>query len=198
MQPRVSITLELGPMKRFAERVHRSLRSGAPGPIRDAIKQWAYRYFAFTQARFDRMSKGGGWTPLAASTIRARRHGRGGGYKRGKRALARAKATGGGRVSTLRDTGTLFNTLDPTFSGRPGQHRKNIPYGVEVGFGGPGRHPKGRATIADIATFHQFGGPRLPKREILVLPPRRIINKMADDLQRGVNREIRRAEGELS
>lgn len=198
MRPTASVTLELGPMKRFAERINRSLRDGAPGPIRTAIKQWAARYCAFSQERFNRLSRGGGWTPLAPSTIRARRHGRGGRHKRGKRALARARATGGGRVSVLRDTGTLFNTLDPAFTRRPGRYQKDVPYGIEVGFGGPGRHPKGRASIVDIASFHQFGGPRLPRREILVVPPRRIINKMANDLQRGVNREIRKAEGEQS
>lgn len=73
-------------------------------------------------------------------------------------------------ISILRDKGLLFNALAPAFSGAPGQLQEDIPFGVRVGFGGPGRHPDGAATIADIASFHQEGGPHLPQRKIIVPP----------------------------
>lgn len=85
-------------------------------------------------------------------------------------------------ASILRDTGILFAALDPTFTSRPGQLEKGIPFGVTVGYGGPGRHPKGRATIADIASFHQEGGPHLPKRELIVVPDGKTLDAMANDM----------------
>ncbi len=140
----------------------------ASGPVRDALKKWAARYRSFAQLRFDRFSKGGGnWKPLAPSTLRRRR--------KGKRKNVR-------KATILRDTGTLFAALDPTFTSRPGQLETNIPFGVTVGYGGPGRHPKGRATIADIASFHQEGGPHLPKRELIVGPDSKTLTAMADDM----------------
>lgn len=140
----------------------------ASGPIRDVLKKWAARYRSFAQLRFDRFSKGGGnWKPLAPSTLRRRR--------KGKRKNVR-------KATILRDTGTLFAALDPTFTSRPGQLEKNIPFGITVGYGGPHRHPKGRVTIADIASFHQEGGPRLPKRELIVKPDGKTLAAMANDM----------------
>ena len=189
MDAKVKVNIE--GLKRFAKDVERGLKTGAK-PIGDAFRQWAVRYRSAMQERFDAFSKGGGdWAPLKPATIAARRHGKGGKYKRGKKALGAAIATGGGQVSILRDTGVLFNTLSPEFIGAPGQHQKTIPYGIEVGFGGSAKHPKGGVTIADIASYHQEGKGPLPKREILVDPPPRVVEKMADDMERALLRLIK-------
>lgn len=138
-------------------------------PVRVTIfKQWAFIYRVFARRRFNVFSKGGGdWPPLARSTIAQRRVG-----KRTKKV--------GRRTSILRDTGTLYAALEPRMSRPPGALEKIFREGVEVGFGGPARHPKGRATIADIARFHDAGEGNLPEREIIADPNRKTMRKMAD------------------
>lgn len=167
-------------------KLRRIIRKGlerASGPIRDAIRQWAYRYRGFAQERFDRFSKGrGDWPGLKASTIRQRRRG-------DKRARGKRK-----RASILRDTGTIFSALEPNFIGAPGQLEKDIPFGVRVGFGGPHKHPKGKATIADIAHFHQSGTGPLPKREIIVDPDRETQEGMAEDMESAFRKVIRQVD----
>jgi len=171
------------------------LSSMPPHPLIEKMyKQWAVRYRRFTRKRFVSASRGGeSWPALAEGTIRGRRHGGGavnaggqakrisGGGKRGVRALRKAAASGGGQVAILRDTGTLFSALDPIFVNVPGAHEKLLAKGIEVGFGGPQKHPKGKATIADIAAFHQFGGTNLPRREILVDPDDGTMTGMVTD-----------------
>lgn len=94
------------------------------------------------------------------------------------RGTAEAQASMAG-ISILRDKGLLFNVTAPEFTGAIGQLQEDIPFGVRVGFGGPGRHPDGTATIADIAGFHQEGGPRLPQRKIIVPPDEPAQGRMA-------------------
>ena len=61
--------------------------------LRRVFKQWAVIYRGEMQQRFSDFSRGGGdWPKLAASTIRQRRHGKGGRHKRGARAARRAAA----------------------------------------------------------------------------------------------------------
>ena len=162
------VKLNLKPLRRLKDGVSNGLRNPSEqNPVRDAIKQWAARYRSFVQLRFDKFSKGSGnWKPLALSTIRRRRKGKGKGR----------------RASILRDTNTLFTVLNPTFTNRPGQLQKNIPFGVTVGYGGPGRYPGGKATVVDIASFHQKGSRFLPKREIIVQPDGKTLRAMADDM----------------
>jgi hypothetical protein len=93
-------------------------------------------------------------------------------------------------ISILRDTGTLFDALSPQFAGNPGALEDHIPFGVHVGYGGPGQHPKGRATVADIASFHQVGGGRLPRRMIIVPTPAATAEQMRQDMDRGIARAI--------
>lgn len=130
-------------------------------------KQWAARYRGFVQERYDRYSKGGGnWPPLKPSTIARRR----------KRSSV-----------ILRDKGILFAAVTPEFTGQPGAIEENIPFGVRVGYGGSAIHAGTRTTIADIASFHQEGGPNLPKREIIVQPDDKTFTGMVSDAQRAVN-----------
>jgi len=131
---------------------------------------------AFLQDRFDTFSKGGGdWAPLAESTIRRRRAG-----KKGSR-----------RVSILRDTGLLFGALDPTSVDPPGAISRRIPFGIEVGYGGPQRHGEGHATIADIASYHQEGNKNLPQRKIIVPPDDATVDLCAQVMDKAISKIIK-------
>jgi hypothetical protein len=173
-----TVRVDLRPLQRFRAQVDRDLRGSGNGPIRQALKQWAVRYMTFIQRRYRANSRGAGeWPDLAESTKRRRR-----GPRRGR---------GGARkFSILIDTGTLFAATDPIFQRKPGQLQDDIPFGVRVGFGGPAGHPGGRATIADIASFHQTGAGRLPRREILVPPTETVMRQMGSDMSRAVSRMI--------
>jgi len=152
------------------ERFARKVKSDSP-EMQAVFRQWGSRYLAFVRRRFAANSRGGGdWKPLARSTVKARR----GGRKGRKR-----------RVAILRDTGTLFNALTV---GMPGNLYRLIRHGIRVGFSGATRHPKGKATIRDIAHFHDTGAGRLPKREILVPPDDPTMEAMKQDLKRGLGR----------
>ena len=185
-----NVKVDLRPLERFAGRLETGLRAGTP-PVGDAFKQWAVRYRSFVQERFDRFSKGGGdWPPLAESTKRQRRAGRKGPRTKGGRAGKAGAAAG--VFSILRDKlSSLLTALTPVFIGIAGQLEERIPFGVRVGYGGPGRHPEGQATIFDIATFHQEGKGHNPRREIIVDPPRNVTDAMAGDMDRALRRLIR-------
>ena len=105
------------------------------------FKTWAVVYRGFASTRFAKYSRGGGdWPPLKS------REG-----------------------SILRKTGLLFNALQPAFPGNGGLAIR-AGLSIVVGYGGAAKHGKGKAKIADIAEFHQLGGPRLPQRKIIVQP----------------------------
>lgn len=94
-------------------------------------------------------------------------------------------------VAILRDTGTLFLALTPTWSAKPGALEQHIPMGVRVGYGGPQRHAKGGgATIADIASFHQTGAGHLPVRRIIVDPTPQLVDAMRDDMERALRKMV--------
>lgn len=174
-----TITVDLTRLKKFASAV---AKHDTNNPIGKAIKQWAVIYRGFAYRRFDKFSKGGGdWPKLAESTLEKRRPGT------AKKIKVSGKAIKTG-VAILRDTGMLMNALVPTFTGNPGALEKDIPFGVVVGFGGTGKHPDGYASIADIASFHQVGGGRLPKREIIVDPDATVRRMMAATMQAALKR----------
>ncbi len=178
MKVEAHVKVDLKPLDRFALDIRKGLTMGS-GRILKALKQWAERYRSFAQERFHKYSKGGGdWPDLAPSTKRRRR-----GSRRGHE---------GARVfAILRDTNTLFAALDPVFVGEPGALEEKISYGIRVGYGGPMRHPKGKATIFDIARFHQEGSGTVPQREIIVDPNQSTIKAMAEDMLRAVE-ELRK------
>lgn len=92
------------------------------------------------------------------------------------------------------DTGTLVGALAV---GGPGSLFDVFREGVRVGFSGSRRHPKGKASIADIAHFHNVGAGDLPKREILVEPDNITISGMHDDATRAVRKMMAAAERRL-
>jgi len=203
----IEIRVDLSPL----ERLHAEVLEGAMsnGPIRRCFRLWAQRYRAAMLERFDSASKGDGtWPPLAESTIRGRfrkplarlRAALASGditeeqfskrYRTARRSVTRRMQKGSkpvgiyGRMqvsaSILRDTGTLMNTLSPTL-GHPGQLEKDVPFGIIVGISG-GSHPSGKLTVGELAAMHHFGGPHLPRREILVEPLEEVKEAMVDDM----------------
>lgn len=183
-------------LKKMSRDIDRGLRSSLPGPMLDMRKQWAFRYRGFSRERFERFSKGGGdWPALKASTIARRRHGGKGRFKRGRKALAKAKQGGGGQVSILWDLGQLIGVLSAIFARLPGQLERAVPFGILVGFGGPARKKtRGgktqKATIAEIASYHQEGKGNLRVRKILVDPSMTVQNAMAGDAERAIQKII--------
>jgi len=171
---KANVSVDLSGLKRFKKIVKADLRGSGNGPIRAAITQWGVRYRAFSQRRFVKFSRGGGdWDAL--KSVRARNKG-GKGKKKNKQAI-------------LIDTGTMIAALNPQFTRKPGALNKRIPFGVRVGYGGPGRYADGGgATIADIAAFHQEGAGRLPKRETIVEPSAATAALMAGDMRRAMKR----------
>lgn len=83
-----------------------------------------------------------------------------------------------GDVSILYDRGLLFVALNPS-GAAPGGFAEFLENGIEVGYGGPGSHGLGRATIADIAAFHDQGMGRNPKRTIIAEPPDYVVEQMS-------------------
>lgn len=200
------VRVDVSGLERFRGQV-----TAGGGPIQKALRQWAERFRGFIQERFVTMSRGG-WTPLKPQTIAQRRAAGGGtrGKKLAKLKQQHAKAAakhgvqsvaatkiqtkldafvaGNANVAILRDTGTLFNALSPAFHGAPGAIEQEIPGGIRVGYGGPHRYSgKGsKASIADIASFHQEGAGHLPIRQIIVAPPQAVVDAMASDMDRAL------------
>lgn len=130
---------------------------------RSVYNQWAARYRSFLQHRFVGHSRGGGdWQPL----------------KRKRKRGAKRKA------AILRDTNTMFRVLDPAFKSGPGQLQEELPYGVRVGFGGTGNHPKAEMTVARLAEIHHFGLGHMPERRIIVDPDDAVQRAMVGDVER--------------
>ena len=151
--------LNLKPLRGFI----RSLRAKPLPPT--VSKQWVVRYSAFARKRFKKEGASEGetkWRQRALATLKARRKGR--------------RTAGSPKI--LQDKGLLLGGLTV---GASGNLVKPIRGGVRFGFGGPAKHGKGKATIADIARFHQKGGRRLPQRKIIVDPDSKTIKGMQKD-----------------
>lgn len=133
-------------------------------------------------------------------------------------AVARDTTRGGGIVRTTRRAAILVNTgtLKAAITiGVQGNLFRSIPGGVRYGIEGgmsrtarkvttttPGKNGKrrhksvaaslsGRATLGQIAKWHQTGAGRLPKREIVVRPDAETVKGMEGDLSRACNAVIR-------
>ena len=181
-------------IEKFGAIIREGMR-GRSGPIHDMFKQWGARYLTFVRKRYIRNASGGGdWQKLAASTMKSRR---GGKRRKTRSKRARTKTTTRGsakRVQILRDTGLLLNALTLNM---PGNLNTRIENGLRVGFGGPAKHGKGgKATIADIAGFHNAGNRKrgLPKRQIIVDPDPRTKSAMKRDAKRAVQQVARRSQ----
>lgn len=173
----------------------RIVNAGSRGPFKPMFNRWGVRYLSWTRRMFVEKSRGGtadgvSWPKLKYVTYRRAsgtnlRRTRGG-TRHGRRSQSRIKTSrASGSVAILRDTGTLFKALTP---GSPGNLFKYLWDGVRIGFGGPAKHPDGRATIRDIAVFHDTGKGNLPKRQILHRPNQDLVRKMMRDYSYYMNR----------
>lgn len=184
-----NVIIDLGPMKRFEALIKRGFDGTSSGPLKLCFDAWATLYRSEMKQRFMRLSRSGGgdeWPPLKPSTIWARRHGKAGGFKRGRSAHRKAEASGGGQVSILWDTGILLATLNPQFG--PGQIQRRIPNGIEIGIGGSATHPGSRLTVGQLAAIHHFGVPSrgIPARPIFVSPSKATVERMRKALEAAV------------
>ena len=158
MIERFHATVDLTPLKKHVEAISR----GSSTPIQRCHRRWGKRYEAFIRRDFTRQSSGGGrWPALDPATVARRR-----------------KEGVGAKI--LRDTGTLLAALT---IGAPGNVFKLEKDGCLFGFGGPARHPGGKARIADIARFHDSGAGTLPQRQIIVPPDAATIAGMESDVK---------------
>lgn len=162
------VNINLSLLKVWGKEVTSHLSSSSETELSPVFRKWAMRYRSFAQLHFDSASKGGGsWPALAPSTIAGRRK---------------------QSDTILRDTGTLFASLTPVWNAPPGTTNKLIEGGVQIAFGGNSQHPSGLATVAEIASYHHFGGGRLPKREILIAPDNDVLTDCASYLEEWLKR----------
>lgn len=218
MEMKATVSIDLSRLERFAGYVRDGLEEHT-GPIGDAFENWGRIFRAFLQERFYLQARGGGeWPPLKIKSAAARAYAM---YRRFKaqwepklrrkeitqeeydkryaavrrkvrKQTARTREIEGANVSILIDTGTLAGALEGRFAGAPGALEEKIPFGIRVGYGGPAPHPKSKgATVAEIALFHQEGGPRLPQRRIIVDPDEETISEMGRVMTDAVYKLIR-------
>ena len=207
---RATVTVKLSTLKKWAHHLHEHPR------VARALDLWSLRMRTFWRVRFINASRGDGtWPPLKQGTLfgRSRRP-----YTRLSKAYAageitdeqletrmrRARRAVAKRQAKIRatpmgpeyarlggilwDTGTLLAALDPSVLDAPGSLHEASGLSVTVGYGGMDAYPDGKATIADVARFHQEGGGNLPRREIIVPPDSATLAAMCDDMQRAVSR----------
>lgn len=179
-------------LERFRKAVHTGLRSTSPSILRTVVfKQWGWRWRSFSQERYDRFSRGSGdWADLKPETKAARRHGKGGRFQRGGKAQKQAKSSGGGQISILRNTNTMYLVFSPVFLRLAGQLEEQIPLGIKVGFGGSAPHPNAPMTVSRLAEIHDQGLGNNPQRKLVVDPPLSVKNLMAGDMERGLQKII--------
>lgn len=160
------VKVDLKNLIKFENVLKSDLKGNGMGPIRLAMRRWAYRFFVFALRRFKRFSRGGGdWPPLSPGTIARRRSGK------GKK-----------NPMILINTGIMQGALDPQIAQKPGKLDEDIPFGVRVGFGGPVKHAGGKTTIATIANWHQAGAGNLPERKVIDEPDQQTLSAMARDM----------------
>lgn len=158
------IKINLPTLAKYREIFSSDMRFKQNQPIRDMLGRWREYYSSFLTQRYFQYSFGGGdWQPLAESTLA---------YKRRHGLL----------LQILRATNLLFESFAAMFA-KPGANDKE--FGIKVSFGGGTgvSYPGETITPAEVGMFHQLGGPRLPKRVIIVRPDRVTLGKMRNDLK---------------
>lgn len=175
-------------MMKFVLSGAKRLVTGISGArLRPVFELWVRRYSAQIRREFVVNSRGGGaWPDLSEYTkrMRARKaaakkqvvNGEG-----GKKKIV--KASGTRRFAILRDTGLLLNALT---IGASGNLIKYTDDSVTFGLAKV-KHGDDRVTIQDIAAYHNEGGKRLPKRQILNEPTSQTREAMMSDLRRLIN-----------
>lgn len=149
-----TVSTDLRGLRRFREDIKPFAKTREVATL---FNKWAADYRTFLKARYEKFSKGGGnWRRLRPETIRRKRR-------------------RGGKRFILRDTDVLYRALNRRFTPAAGAFQRRVGFGVEVGFSDTFRHPHSRSgvTVGAIASYHNAGGGRLPRRQIMVLPDQR-------------------------
>jgi len=153
------VTIGLKGWHEFRQAIKKDFREGSR-EFKEVNENWAEEYRRFLHTRYIKFSRGGG------------------NWKKTKRPKKNSLI--------LRETDTILRALTPVFQGLPGQFERHVDNGIEVGIGGPGKHPSSLMTVGELALLHQEGVGDLPVRTIVVRPPPSFERKMADDLEDGV------------
>lgn len=163
LNAKVDVKIDLKPLEKYVEILSQEGKSGH----NQLMIKWLVRYKKFAKAQFNKNSKGGGsWPPLRPRTR--------------KRVKKRSRAI-------LKDSETLVHTLEPI----PTLDRNPVPgiittrtrKGIAISFGGAGRHPYSKLSIARLAKVHHLGLGRVPKRAILVAPTDEVKRLMVNDVR---------------
>jgi len=136
---------------------------------RDGFRRAGIIYTDWMLKRFDKYSSGGGtWRPISQQ---------------------RAAEKGNNKI--LVDTRTLRKKLQAAKRITPLKTR-----GISLGIGRwAGRHTPSGMSIKELVEIHQAGRGRLPKRPIVVTPPRAIKKKMKDEIFKGLKNSLKAAQG---
>lgn len=169
---RVKVEADLRQLKKLLTSVS---KKGQPGHDQILIR-WIVRYKKFAKARFNQNSRGGGdWPPLKPGTR--------------KRVKKRSRAI-------LKDSETLSQTLTPIptldRNPMPGILTTQIRNGVVISFGGSGKHPYSKLSVARLATVHHLGQGRVPVRRILIEPSEKVKRLMINDVKAVIKTEKQR------
>ena len=141
----------------------RKVRSGSSATTRGHRKA-AERYLRWLQKRYQKYSMGGGdWPDLAESTVRRK--------KQNKDVI-------------LVEYMNLYNSLAVRRSGKSQ---------YTVGIFSQQTARRSSKTLQQIATIHQRGEGRVPQRRIVVMPSTGVNRSMRQDIQKGVNEDVRSA-----
>lgn len=121
-----------------------------------ASVKWGDQYNRFMIARFRRYSAGGGnWAPLKQETIRQK---------------------SANRSRILIEEGDMLSGIKATAS--PVAKPRSLA--VRAGITSTGYHTGAGVSIRELVSIHHFGRGRVPRRQIVVVPPQRVVNAMVN------------------
>ncbi len=195
------VTIDMRPLAHLKKILDRP-RPPTGSPLDQMYRQWGSYYLAAIRKRFTKASRTPGhpWKDLAESTKKGRRKSAAEQRRtkrvktrtgRLRRKTRRRTPTAQRTFAILKNIGILFNALS---IGSPGNLFRVVDFGIHVGFSAQGKHPDGKATIAEIATYHQEGGrgkSKLPQRKILVEPRTSVKRQMSKALDKAIIRIVR-------
>jgi hypothetical protein len=186
--PKAFVKLDLRPLQKFSKGLHDGLNHGT-GPFGTMMEKWGLRYLAFLQRKFrENSAGGGGWRPLSPKTL-AKEHPK---FREG--IVSRSSPRFVRRIGILRISGAIYRSL---FKGESGNLFHRVGNKLQVGVGGPGRHPNADVTVAGLVMIHNngstAGGKNIPRRPIILEPDAATVAAMKQDVAPAAQEMLRRA-----
>ncbi len=152
---------------------------GSTPRTRKALKKWEHMYGVFLRKRFRRYSQGKeDWPKLKPATIKA---------KMRKYTPYRSRLI-------LRATDKMIRSIQPRLKSRTSTDRGFVAKVQAVD--GRKRYPKGPKVI-QVVGWHDQGVGTLPKREIVVPPDNKTLEKMAEVMWKATEADAGRRKGLL-